>query len=238
MKGRHDRVRAQSHLTELLDIDALDGVAYAIDPAGRIIAYGRPRWDRFAAENGAAELCEPENVIGLDLLATVQGDGVRRAYRELIAQLLRRERNGFAFSFRCDAPDVRREMRMAMTPLRAGREVTGVLFQSIVLSEGMRPPLDIFRFRGTASVLGRDSDRKIVTLCSWCQKVRADDWGSDPRWIAPEEYYRRGGEADVLVSHGICEACSDSLRHKLAEDHSRAEAASPPTNVITLRPRA
>lgn len=101
---------------------------------------------------------------------------------------------------------------MAMTPIRAGNEVAGILFQSIVLDVAMRPQLDIFRFRDVGAVLGRDRDREIVTLCSWCQKVRLDDGGSHPEWVLPEEYYQRGGEAGVRISHGICQGCSDSLR--------------------------
>jgi len=30
-------------------------------------------------------------------------------------------------------------------------------------------------------------------------------------WIEAEDYYRRGGPEDVMVSHGICPACFDRL---------------------------
>ena len=199
-------------MTELLHIDWLDGVAYVINPAGRIIAYGRPHWNRFAAENEAADLCEAESIIGLDLLGIVRGKDVCAAYRHLIKELLQGRRDGFAFAFRCDAPHMRREMRMAITPVRRRGEVTSILFQSILLNQEMRPPLDIFRFGDQAAALGCDPGQKVVTLCSWCQKVRADDWGSDPRWISAEEYYRCGGEVDVLINHGICEGCTASLQ--------------------------
>lgn len=189
-------------------IECLDGVAYVVDPSGRLVSYGQHRWNAFARANDAPELCEPENVIGLPLLDVVQGDDVRGVYRGLMDELLEGKRDGFAFGFRCDAPNVMREMRMAITPVRSQSELTGILFQSILLRSNQRPPLDIFRFRELAAVFDYVSDRPIVTLCSHCQKIRAPaDHGSEIEWISAEDYYRRGGSSEVRISHGMCQEC-------------------------------
>lgn len=179
-----------------------------VDPAGRIVSYGRRRWNAFAEKNGAPALCEPDNVIGVALLDVVQGDDVRDAYGRLMGELLEGRLDGFGFSFRCDAPDLLRKMRMAITPVSVQGEVTGILFQSIVLHSEMRPPLDIFRFRDLAAVFGSTADQPIVTLCSYCQKVRAPtDNGRSGQWISVEDYYRRGGSSEVQISHGMCQDC-------------------------------
>lgn len=142
----------------------------------------------------------------------MQGDEVRDTYRGLVAELLKGNRDGFAFDVRCDAPEIKREMRMALTPVRVGGQITGVLFQSVLLRSTMRPPLDIFRFRDPAARVGYEPDRPILIMCSYCQNVKAPaDFGPARPWLSPEAYYRRGGSSDVLISHGMCPACSDVL---------------------------
>jgi hypothetical protein len=189
-------------------IECLDGVAYMVDPSGRILSYGQQRWNSFAAANDAPKLCEPQNIIDLSLLDVVQGDDVKDIYRRIMDELLEGKRDGFAFGFRCDGPSTMREMRMAITPVRIQSEVTGILFQSILLRSNHRPPLDIFRFRDSAAALDCTSDRQIVTLCSYCQKIRVSaEHGSELEWISAEDYYRRGGSSEVQISHGICQEC-------------------------------
>ena len=70
-------------LEELLD--AMDGIAYAVDAENRIVAVGRRRWDRFAVENGAPEL-RADSIIGRNLFEFVSGPELRQAYRDLADQ--------------------------------------------------------------------------------------------------------------------------------------------------------
>lgn len=195
-------------MTDQALIDCLDGVSYIVSPTGRIVSYGRQNWDRFAENNEAPDICEPDKIVGLDLLNVVQGDKVRDLYERLLNELLAGKQNGFVFGYRCDAPDLARQMRMAMTAIKVRTEVTGVLFQSIVLRSEVRPPLDIFRFRDMAEIFRRNAELPIVTLCSYCQTLEAPDNSDDPgEWCSAEDYYRRGGKSEVQISHGICPTC-------------------------------
>jgi len=198
-------------MSVLLQLDSLDGVAYAIDPECTIIDYGGAHWDKSAKESGAPELCVAGNVIGHNLFDVMAGDSVREAYAGLIRDLLESRRENFAFSYRCDSPDVRRQGRLAMTPLQTDGEITGVLFQSIILDRQTRPPLDIFRFRDVPAALAHDADRPVVTICSWCLDVKVDGDSPAPRWVSAEEYYRLGGASEVRISHGICPDCSAEI---------------------------
>jgi hypothetical protein len=195
-------------MDDSLPIDNVDGIAYMVDHAGRIVSYGRSRWNAFAVANDAQEWCQPDNVIGLKLLDVVQGHAVRDAYRHLMGEILEGSQDGFAFGFRCDSPGLVREMRMSITAVGAQGKVTGLLFQSIVLHTEVRPPLDIFRFRDLTAILGSDEDRPYLTLCSYCQRVRAPTENDRTgEWISAENYYQRGGRSEVRITHGICQDC-------------------------------
>ena len=199
-------------MTEPELLECLDGVAYIVDPDARIVAYGRRHWDAFARMSDAPELLEPENVLGLDLRDVIQGDDVRAVYLDLIVELVAGRRDGFAFSVHCDSPQVECKMRIAMTPVTSRGKTNGVLFQSIFLQSSMRPPLDIFAFRELSAVFEHERGLPVVTVCSFCQKVK---WGSGPAaaavWIPAAEYYRLGGSSEIRVSHGICNPCTTRL---------------------------
>jgi hypothetical protein len=52
-----------------------------------------------------------------------------------------------------------------------------------------------------------------VVICSFCHDVA---WPigvheADQKWIRIDDYYRRGGSSDVLVSHAICPGCMARL---------------------------
>jgi hypothetical protein len=116
----------------------------------------------------------------------------------------------FGFAYRCDAPDIERNMFMSISRIVEGAETVAVLYQSIVVSELHRPPVPLFAFEALAE--GAVSADRIVTLCSYCQKVA---WpitvAEQPEWIEAVEFYRRGGRTDAVVSHGICETCFEQI---------------------------
>jgi hypothetical protein len=68
-------------------LDAVDGIAYAVDAENRIVAVGRRRWDRFAVENGAPEL-RAEKIIGRNLFEFVSGSEVRQIYSDLADRVI------------------------------------------------------------------------------------------------------------------------------------------------------
>lgn len=188
-------------------LEALDGVAYVVGLDGRIRACGSGNWERFAIANDGDTL-DPKSLIGLDLLSIVQGDDVRGTYRAFHEALAAGRRARVGFAFRCDSPEMRRDLWMSISPIRSEGSVVALLYQSIVQAESTRPRMPLFDF---AAHSGAGTDIPMILLCSWCQKVRwppgrtATD--RDAEWIEAEDYYRRGGTSDVLISHGMCPAC-------------------------------
>lgn len=195
-------------------LEAMDGIAYVTRPDGRILAYGRTRWDDFAAANGGEALLDPAAVLGCNLFDCIAGEPVKRAYRQWIDAVLQAKASHPAtFAYRCDAPAVRRELRMAIsridTCIEAGPE-PAVLFQSVVLHATSRPPLNIY----DTEALVRDARSRLtlqlVTMCSFCQRLRWPPGAQPPEpsaWIEAEQYYAKGGRSEVAISHGICEDC-------------------------------
>jgi hypothetical protein len=184
-------------------MDALAGVAYAIDLDGRITSVGRRGWRLFAVESGAPELADTSLFIDRPLFDFITGEDVRAAY----GRLLERVRLGeplVALPCHCDGPTVAREMRMTISPLKRGRALQGYLFQSIPVSEHIRPPIQLFAFAtehypDTVPLLG---------MCSLCERVCAADSGTtDKRWMEAERYYANGGSSRVRISHTVCPDC-------------------------------
>src|SRR6185437_7817078 len=116
----------------------------------------------------------------------------------------------FGFTYRCDAPDVERSMFMSISRIVEGTDTAAVLYQSIVVSELRRPPVPLFAFEALGQPAA--SADRIVTLCSYCQKVK---WpvavAEQHEWIEAVEFYRRGGRTDAVASHGICESCIEQI---------------------------
>ena len=191
-------------------LDAMEGIAYVVRPDGRILAYGRQRWDQFAAENKGEALLDPETVLGRNLFDWIAGETVQRAYRQWIDAVLRTKANHPAtFKYRCDAPAERRELRMSISRIDTANE-PAVLFQSVLLDATARPPINIYDFEALARAAQDRRALPIIAMCSFCQRLR---WppGAPPsgpnEWIEAEQYYARGGRSEVAVSHTICRDC-------------------------------
>lgn len=197
-------------------LEALEGVCYIVDRSRRIVACGGRHWRRFAEANGGP--VDVDAIVGRDLFDFVLGHRVRERYADVMERMARGALGQIAFSYRCDSPAVRREMRMSISPLRSEHEETvdGFLFQSMTLGEYPRPPVGLFDFtgRGRFSLEGTEP---LLGLCSYCQKVRypAGSAEGEGEWIEAEEYYRRGGSAEVQISHGICEPCFHQVQEEV-----------------------
>ncbi len=212
--------------TSALDwLEAMDEVAYAVDASGTIRQVGHTRWREFAVAGGAPSLAEPAHVIGRSLFAFILGEEVRESYLRIHDLILSGHRARIAFPFRCDAPDLRRDMWMTVTPVRSGGEPVGILYRSAVRSSEPRPPWGFLASRSTS---GSTEAMHVLVTCSYCRSVRTPDWlpapGSGPGpvrnesspgtggdWIDGGEYQRRGGTNLVRMSHGICGDCRRAI---------------------------
>lgn len=184
-------------------MDALAGVTYAVDLDGRILGIGRPGWRLFALENHAVELADPDGLIGSNLFDFISGDEVRAGYARMLERI-RQGESQLTLPCRCDAPDIARDMRMIITPLKRGRAVRAFLFQSLPLSERSRPPISLFEF-------ARYSDEaRLLAMCSLCERVcqaPAEDCTDPLLWMDAERYYACGGTSEVRISHTVCPQC-------------------------------
>lgn len=193
-------------------LDALDGTAYLADQAGTIIAVGRPAWEAFAEET-AADVSDGDAVVGKSLFAMFRGDAVKDAYRELHDSAWLRRKRLISFEYRCDSPAVERRMRMSISAIRSDGETIAVLYQSQTLHQRSRIPMMIFSEEKWLREGMKYDDSQILGMCSYCHDVTwpVGAHADNKVWISPDEYYRRLGTSDVVISHGICPSCFERV---------------------------
>lgn len=194
-------------------LDALDGVAYLVSREGRIVGVGPTRWNAFAA-GGGVERLDAAGLAGRDLFQFVSGAPLQDFYRARHETVLGGGAPSIGFEYRCDAPQIRRAMRMSISCLRLPEAPPMVLYQSQVLSQVHRPWMSLFEPGRVLEALETERRLPVVTMCGICQKLA---WplgrkALGPEWIEAETYYRRGGAADVRISHGVCDTCAATGR--------------------------
>lgn len=194
-------------------LEALDGVSYVADDSGRIINFGRRNWNSFAADNNGPDLCDASAFLGRNILDFITGEDVRTAYDRFMKTLLNGRRKRIVFGFTCDAPQIHRDMRMAITVIAPQNAPPAFLFQSIVLHSSERAPIPLFDFRGLLeAAAGSREDLPFLGMYSYCQMVRFPAGSTEETgvWLPSEDYYRRGGKVPVQISHGICPSCYET----------------------------
>jgi len=165
-------------------------IRYVVASDGVIERVAGP-WHDFARANGAPELNDPT---GNELLGHVAGASTR----EVIQLLMDRTRmggNSVEIPFRCDAPALRRFMKLRLEPGDGGR----LEFRS--WTEWTEP-------RAAVRLLDRAAPRssELLRVCSWCKRV---DAGGE--WFEVEEAVARLRlfDAEKLpdITHAMCGAC-------------------------------
>lgn len=171
-------------------------LSYAIDERDRLVRVDRGYY-AFAAENGWEEAATS---LGRSLWDYVAGEEMRKLQRMLVRRV-RDEVGDVELPFRCDGPEVRREMDIRIVARAGGR---AVLFSARLRSEEEReepqPLLDPEAPRG----------EEVLTMCGWCDRFQVDG-----KWVEVEEAARRLALFDrpelPALSHGICPDCSEML---------------------------
>jgi hypothetical protein len=186
-------------------LDAMDGIACAVDADHRIVAVGRREWDRLAAENGAPGL-PPDSLVGRHLFEFVVEPGMRQAYRVLADRIISTGEPA-VITARCDSAGAAREVRLSIGRLPLPDNGPGLLFQARIVTDAVRPRLDTFDLNALLAALKQQSDLPIVTMCSFCRQFRPPGSSDENDWISSDEYYRLGGSSRVRVSHGLCADC-------------------------------
>jgi hypothetical protein len=171
-------------------------LTYAIDEEDRLVKVDDGFY-RFAEENGWDGVGAS---LGRSLWDFVAGEELTKLQRMLLRRL-RSEVRSVELPFRCDSPDVRREMNIRIVAHSSGR---AVLFAAFMRSEEER--------ESPQPILDPNSPRGEETLkmCGWCDRFLLDG-----KWVEIEiaadrlELFRRSELP--AISHDICPDCSELL---------------------------
>lgn len=185
-------------------LNTLAGIAYIVSARGEIVAIGERQWAAFANDNQSGDL-KPADLLGRNLFDFISGDEVRECYRALHATLINGGRQT-SFEYRCDAPDVERRMLMSVSSFEPDNCPPLILYQSQIIDQCIRVPVP-FLVAGNYNKPYDDKD--LASICSFCSRVA---WPIGPHrgertWLAPEDYYAKGGSSQIVLSHGICPEC-------------------------------
>lgn len=167
---------------------------YRIDADNRITVVSG-NWLSFARENGAEESCHPKAILNRPIWEFIDGHETRHLY-EIILARLRKAGRPVTVPFRCDAPDKRRYLALAMVPSRDN----DIDFYSSIIREESREPV---------ALLSLDAPRsdEIIKMCSTCKKI---ELGGN-RWVEVEvgvvELQLFEAEKLPRISHGLCGDC-------------------------------
>ncbi len=215
-------------------LNALDGVAYLVDGDGRILEVGEPAWSgslrRYGAPSGGVRA-----IIGQCLFDAIHGAEVRCAYQALHRAVLGGERPFVAFEMRCDAPDVRRLLRMSITAPHEPLAPPAVLYQSQLLSAVSRPRVSLFDPQSIVEHVRLDAGLPIVRISSFFHRV-AWPVQAPTGWTAAEDYYRLGGPADVRTRHGGCPDCADRVFQRPDAGEALGTGRATPSGTTLDRP--
>jgi hypothetical protein len=175
---------------------AVEALSYAIDDQDRLIRLDEGFY-RFAEENGWDEV---GNSLGRSLWDFVAGEDVRKLQR----LLLRRIRDGVRdvqLPFRCDGPEVSREMDIRIVADSSGRVV---LFSArLRAEEEWDEPQPLLDPRAP-----RDED--FLPMCAWCDRFLVEgEWVEVEEAAKRLELFRRSEMP--TIDHSICPRCSGIL---------------------------
>ncbi len=175
----------------------VETLSYAIDDEDRLIKVDDGYY-RFAEENGWDGVGDS---LGRSLWDFVAGNDVKRLQR----LLLRRVREGVKdveLPFRCDGPEVTREMDIRIAANLTGRVV---LFSAQLRAEEEREELQ--------PLLDPDAPRDegdFLPMCAWCDRFLVEG-----KWVEVEEAAKRlelfRRTRLPTLDHGICPQCSGQL---------------------------
>jgi hypothetical protein len=171
-------------------------LSYAIDEHDHLVKVDEGYY-RFAEENGWTDAGAS---LGRSLWDYVAGEDLKKVQR-LLLRRIRDEVGDVELPFRCDGPDVRREMDIR---IKAGAGGRAVLFSAKLRSEEARewsqPLLDPESPRGP----------ETLAMCGWCDRFEVEG-----EWVEVEEAVRRlelfNRPELPSLSHGICPDCNGLL---------------------------
>ena len=175
---------------------SVEALSYAIDQHDHLIRVDQGYY-LFAEENGWSEA---GTSLGRSLWDYVAGDEMVKLQR-LLVRRIRDEVGDVELPFRCDGPEVRREMKIRIVARPGGRVV---LFSARLRSEEERELPQWLLDPATPR------SEEVLEMCGWCDRFEVDG-----EWVEVEEAARRLGLFNrprlPALSHGICPDCNEML---------------------------
>lgn len=181
----------------MLEAVKTSGCSYVIDGEDRLVDVNEG-WTAFA-RNNQGEGVLPERVLGRSLWSYIVGMDNRLIYSRLLESIRARPRT-LSLGLRCDAPALRRDLRMEIEPGAKG----AVRFTLNTVRESPRPKvclLDVDTVRGV----------DIVLICSWCMAVEIDLRHWIPLETAERLYVERRDKAYPRLVQTVCPACAERI---------------------------
>ncbi len=174
----------------------VEALSYAIDDQDHLIKVDQ-NYYRFAEENGWEEA---GSSLGRSLWDFVAGHEMRKVQRLLLKRIRDAVRE-VDLPFRCDGPDMRREMQLRIVSHSSGRTVMfAARLNAEARRENTQPLLDPTAPRG----------EEMLVMCGWCDRFEVDgEWVEVEEAAARLELFRR--EVMPALDHGICPRCSRLL---------------------------
>ncbi len=170
-------------------------LSYAIDDQDHLIKVDQGFYE-FAKENGWDGA---DASLGRSLWDFVAGHELKKLQR-LLLRRIREEVRDIELPFRCDGPEMRREMDIRIVAHPSGRVV---MFSARLRSEEPRE---------AQPMLDPEVPRSASTLemCGWCDRFEVEgEWVEVEEAATRLELFRR--TELPAISHGICPRCSEML---------------------------
>jgi hypothetical protein len=176
-------------------------VCYHINDRDEIVSVN-PEWDRFALANGGASVTA-DRVLGRRLWDFIADYTTRDLYRQILIRV--RAGRPIRFTFRCDAPALRRVLEMDASQPGDGT----VKFLTRTLLEESRPAVPLSDWAETET---RSEDKLLV--CGWCRKVAVGgSWEEVENAVAELRLFEQ--VPMPRTTHGICEACYERVKQTM-----------------------
>ncbi len=156
----------------------------------------------FARENDVPDLGDA--AIGRCVWDFIHGEQTEHIYRQLVAQV-RRQNRVIQLPYRCDSPELVRELSMTLAPLAGA----GVCFTSRTVQLQPRSPLP---------VLDRAAHRsdEMIRMCSVCKCIATGD-----SWLELETAVAAQGlllaDLPPAITHSLCPRCEKALTDQANE---------------------
>jgi len=176
-------------------------VIYRIDADDLIRGFNSP-WADFARANDAAELAEPDHVIGRPLWDFITGTTERTLYHHMLRRV-RQFGRPITLPYRCDGPTARRFMQLTIT--RATNDQLEFRSKYLLTEPRARQPL-LSRYATRSS--------RMLEACSFCNRIQLNDHWDEAEQIANK---LKLFNEPVLpqLTHGVCPDCLPEFQRRL-----------------------